>query len=56
MYHDAYGERDQARALFQTLPVEMRSFADRDLGRAGAACPNGLDLSQLLRRAEEVLG
>jgi predicted aldo/keto reductase-like oxidoreductase len=56
MYHDAYGERDQARALFQMLPLEMRRLADRDFRAASAACPNGLDLAQLLRRAEEVLG
>lgn len=56
MYHDAYGERDQARELFQSLPAELRRFADRDFRRASAACPNGLNLAQLMQRAEALLG
>jgi predicted aldo/keto reductase-like oxidoreductase len=55
MYYDAYGERDQARALFQSLPEHARELTRYDFRAASAACPNGLDLAELMRRAERVL-
>jgi predicted aldo/keto reductase-like oxidoreductase len=55
MYHDSYGKQDRARELFRALPEESRSFSHLDLRAASAACPHGLDLERLLRRAGEVL-
>jgi predicted aldo/keto reductase-like oxidoreductase len=55
MYHDAYGERDHARALFQSLPSEARALVGTDFSAASRACPHGLDLEQYMRRAVEVL-
>jgi predicted aldo/keto reductase-like oxidoreductase len=55
MYHDSYGKRDEARALYQALPEASRRLDRVDWSRAGDACPHGLDLDHYLRRAVEVL-
>lgn len=55
MYHDAYGEPAKARRLFGELPAAARQLAGRDFAPAAAACPHGLDLVRLMRRAGEVL-
>jgi predicted aldo/keto reductase-like oxidoreductase len=55
MYHDSYGKRDEARALYQALPEAARRVETLDLSLASAACPNGLDLNQHLKRAAQVL-
>jgi hypothetical protein len=55
MYHDSYGKRAEARALYQALPEEARRIETLDLSLASAACPNGLDLNQHLKRAAQVL-
>jgi uncharacterized protein len=55
MYHDSYGKRDEARALYQALPEASRRMDGVDWSRSGEACPHGLDLGQYLKRAEEVL-
>src|SRR5688572_17243624 len=55
MYHDSYGKRDEARALYQALPAAARSLDAIDWSRAADACPNGLDLAHYLKRAGEVL-
>jgi uncharacterized protein len=55
MYHDTYGKRARARELFQELPPEARSFSNLDFSAAAAACPHGLDIPRLMKRASEVL-
>jgi uncharacterized protein len=55
MYHDSYGKRDAARALYAALPEAARRLEGVDLSRASVACPNGLDVEQHLKRAAQVL-
>jgi len=55
MYHDSYGKRDEARALYQALPSAARRLDSVDWSRSAEACPHGLDLGHYLKRAEEVL-
>jgi uncharacterized protein len=55
MYHDSYGKQERARELFAELPPEARSFSHLDFSAASAACPHGLNLDRLMRRAAEVL-
>ena len=54
-YHEAYGKREQARELYQALPVLERTFNDQALYAAEAACPHGLPVAQLLKTAERLL-
>lgn len=56
MYHDSYGKKDQARALYQALPEEARRVSEVDFSSAALACPNGLDIQGLVQRAAVVLG
>jgi predicted aldo/keto reductase-like oxidoreductase len=55
-YYEAYGKREQARALYQALPSESRAVADIDAARVDAACPHGLPVADLLRTADRRLG
>jgi hypothetical protein len=55
MYHDSYGKRDEARALYRALPESARRIDGIDFSSASAACPNGLDLALHLERAAKVL-
>ncbi len=55
-YEEVYGKRQRARQLFQELPARARDIASADLGAVEAACPHGLPVAELLRRAEERLG
>jgi uncharacterized protein len=55
MYHDTYGKKERARELFQELPPEARSFSSLDFRPAAAACPHGLDIARLMKRAADVL-
>jgi predicted aldo/keto reductase-like oxidoreductase len=55
MYHDVYGEREQARALFRELPPEARRLEAVDFSAANRACPHGLDVAAHMKRAGEVL-
>jgi uncharacterized protein len=55
MYHDSYGKQDAARALYQALPEAARRIEGVDLSLASAACPNGLNVEEHLRRAARVL-
>lgn len=55
MYHDSYGQREAARALYQALPESARRIEGLDFTTASAACPNGLDLARHLARAARVL-
>lgn len=55
MYHDAYGEAGRARDLFAKLPAEARNLSSVDFTAASRACPHGVDVAGLMRRAETVL-
>jgi predicted aldo/keto reductase-like oxidoreductase len=55
MYHDSYGKQAEARALYQALPEAARQVDGVDFAPATRACPNGLDLAQLVGRAAQVL-
>lgn len=55
-YDESYGKRTRARELFQALSPEARDIARADLAAAEAACPHGLPVAELLRRAESRLG
>lgn len=54
-YHDSYGKRARARALYQELPPERRNLARADLAAAERACPHGLPIIALLDKASRVL-
>jgi len=54
-YYEGYGKREQARALYQALPAEARILADADLDAAEAACPHGLPVAALVRKADRLL-
>jgi predicted aldo/keto reductase-like oxidoreductase len=55
-YHEVYGKRQRARELYQALAPEARGLAGADLLAAQAACPHGLPVAELLKRAERGLG
>jgi predicted aldo/keto reductase-like oxidoreductase len=55
-YHEVYGKRQRARELYQALSPDARNLATADLAAAQAACPHGLQLVELLHRAETELG
>ncbi len=51
-YYEVYGKREQARALYQALPPVARSLAEANLDAAQAACPHGLPVVDLIKRAD----
>jgi predicted aldo/keto reductase-like oxidoreductase len=55
MYHEVYGHRENARALYQALPPEARAIAGVDFSGANAACPHGVDVARHMKRAAEIL-
>ncbi|MBK8013745.1 MAG: aldo/keto reductase [Deltaproteobacteria bacterium] len=56
MYHEAYGEVDEARALFAKLPAETRSrLKVLNFERANDACPHGVNVAEHLARAQALL-
>lgn len=55
MYHDSYGKKEEARALYQALPEAHRRVEGVDFSSAARACPNGLDVGALVLRASHVL-
>jgi predicted aldo/keto reductase-like oxidoreductase len=55
-YDEVYGKRRRARELYQALPAEARNLVAADLAAAQAACPHGLPVAELLRRADEKMG
>ena len=55
-YDQVYGKRRQARELYQALPAHARNLVGADVASAQAACPHGLPVVDLLRRAEERMG
>jgi len=55
MYHDSYGDQEQARALFRALPEEARRLDGVDWSAANRACPRGVDVALHMKRALRVL-
>jgi predicted aldo/keto reductase-like oxidoreductase len=55
-YDEVYGKRRRARELYQALPPEARNLVAADLTAAQAACPHGLPVVELIRRADERMG
>lgn len=55
MYHDAYGQPGTARDLFAQLPSAARDLSAVDFAPAARACPHGVDVAGLMKRAEAVL-
>ena len=54
-YHDSYGDVEKARRVFQDLPLEARQLDGVDFSAANRACPHGVDIATLMRRARQVL-
>jgi uncharacterized protein len=54
MYHDVYGQRDEAKALFAKLPERAKRLSIVDFTPANHACPHGLDVAAHMRRASEI--
>ena len=54
-YYEAYGKRTEARALYAALETADRAVAHLT-PLADAACPHGLPVADLLRRANDRLG
>ena len=54
MYHDSYGNRDEARKLFRQLPAEAQKIRGVDFSGANRACPHGFDVAAHMRRAADV--
>jgi predicted aldo/keto reductase-like oxidoreductase len=54
MYHDVYGEEENARRLFARLPAEARELSRVDFARANAACPRGVDVARQMERAARI--
>jgi predicted aldo/keto reductase-like oxidoreductase len=55
MYHDAYGDAEKARRIFNELPLEARQLSGVDFSAANRACPHGVDVAALMQRAARVL-
>ncbi|HNR32752.1 MAG TPA: aldo/keto reductase, partial [Candidatus Hydrogenedentes bacterium] len=55
MYHECYGESEEARALYRALPREARDFEAIDLSDATTACPQGIRIAERLAQARRVL-
>ena len=56
MYHDVYGQPEEARRSFRELPAEAQQLAGVDFGPANRACPHGVDVEAHMRRAREIFG
>lgn len=56
MYHDSYGDLEKARRVFGELPREARQLQGVDFSAASRACPHGIDVARLMRRATQLFG
>ena len=56
MYHDVYGQPDEAHKTFRSLPKEAQRIADVDFTPANRACPHGVDVAGHMERAKEIFG
>ncbi|MHC4562024.1 MAG: aldo/keto reductase [Planctomycetota bacterium] len=56
MYHNAYGDKDEARELFAALPADVRGrLTQIDYSAAEARCPQGIAIGQRMKQAVETL-
>lgn len=55
-YYQAYGKKQEARALYQALPAEARALAVLDLDAAERACPHQVPVARLMQQADQMLG
>ena len=55
MYYECYGKTQRARALYHSIPASARRFAEGDLQKASAACPQGIDIAARLNLAKTML-
>jgi len=56
MYSRSYGDRDQARSLYNEISQETRSrMASMDYSVAEQSCPQGMPIGTLMREAAKVL-
>jgi len=55
MYHECYGERDEARKLYGALRPPERSIEHVSFRRAEAACPQGIRIAERLALARRLL-
>jgi predicted aldo/keto reductase-like oxidoreductase len=56
MYYNSYGNRDLARNLYGQLPGELKtSLSSMDFRPAESACPHGLGIGRIMRKASALL-
>jgi predicted aldo/keto reductase-like oxidoreductase len=55
MYHDAYRDPEKAQRVWNELPPAARQLDGVDFSAANRACPHGVDVATLMRRALQVL-
>jgi predicted aldo/keto reductase-like oxidoreductase len=56
MYYSSYHERDRARNLYRELPGSVRNaLATKDYSNAESACPHGLQIGKIMRKATSLL-
>lgn len=57
MYYNSYGQRDQAKQLFRSLPETVRSaLAQNDYSSAERVCPNRVNIGNAMKEAVRLLG
>ena len=54
MYHEVYGEQENAKRLFAELPAAERRLSGIDFRGASAACPNGIDVAAQMQKAAKI--
>jgi hypothetical protein len=54
MYHDMYGQQEEAKALFEKLPERAKRLSVVDFTGANRACPNGIDVAAHMKRAAAI--
>lgn len=56
MYHDVYGQPEEALKTFRSLPIEAQRLDGVDFAPANRACPHGVDVARHMARACEIFG
>ena len=56
MYAENYGQFSLGRDNYQALPEEIRSVRCSDCSSCSVQCPNGVQVSSRLTRAQELFG
>ncbi len=55
MYHECYGQAEKAQALYRALPQEERQFNNVDFTAATKICPQGIDIENRIKHAQNLL-